>query len=202
MAAQPIRDDSEYHGLRIRLEAILGESRIPVQIDVGFGNAIEPPPRLETFATLLDDPAPRILAYPLEAVVAEKLHAMVVLGDRNSRYKDFYDVCVLAQRFPFDGVRLARAIAATFERRRTEIVAEIPVALTSRFYAENQRAAQWRAYLTRNNLPGAPTDFGAVGELIQNFLGPLWRELAARQSFTDVWPPGGPWASSITEQTT
>lgn len=101
--AEPIRDDSEYHGLRVRLVPTLGGSRIPIQIDIGFANAIEPPPQDAEYPTLLDGPPPHIRAYPPEAVIAEKLHAMVVLGERNSRYKDFYDIQVLSQQFRFDG---------------------------------------------------------------------------------------------------
>jgi hypothetical protein len=86
-------------------------------------------------------------------VIAEKLHAMAVLGERNSRMKDFYDLNVLANRFPFDGERLTRAIAATYERRRTPIVASRPAALNSRFFADAERAMSWRAYLIRNLLP-------------------------------------------------
>ena len=193
LSAQPIRDDGEYHGLRIRLEAALGASRIPVQIDIGFGNAIEPPAIEAEYPTLLDAPAPSIRAYPHEAVVAEKLHAMVVLGERNSRYKDFYDLHVLARQFPFDGVTLAGSIAATFERRRTTIDAALPSALAPRFFADGARTEQWRAYLTRNALPGASADFGSVGERIQAFLGPPWSALAARDDFSRVWRPGGPW---------
>jgi Nucleotidyl transferase AbiEii toxin, Type IV TA system len=84
--AEPIRDDSEYHGLRIRLAATLGTSRIPIQIDIGFGNAVEPSPQYADYPTLLDDPKPRIRTYPPEAVIAEKLHAMVVLGERPRRW--------------------------------------------------------------------------------------------------------------------
>lgn len=193
LTAEPIRDESDYHGLRLRLEAKLGSSRIPMQIDIGFGNAIEPPPQAVTYPTLLDDPPPRIQAYPLEAVVAEKLHAMVLPGERNSRYKDFHDCFVLARQFCFDGVRLTRSIAATFERRRTATDAALPVALTPRFFAGEARAEQWRAYLTRNSLPGAPVDFAAVGQLLQAFLGPVWRGLAAEVALDSAWPPGGPW---------
>ena len=74
-----------------------------MQIDIGFGNAIEPPAIEAEYPTLLDGARPRIRAYPHEAVVAEKLHAMVALGERNSRYKDFYDLHVLARQFPFEG---------------------------------------------------------------------------------------------------
>lgn len=178
LSAEAIRDNSEYDGLRIRLEARLGESRIPVQIDIGFGNAIHPPPQVAAYPTLLDDPAPRIQAYPLEAVVAEKLHAMVLLGERNSRFKDFYDLYVIAGQFQFDGPQLAKSITATFSRRRTELAALQTTTLTPAFYSDAMRAVQWRAYLGRNNLPGAPADFSLTGEKLAAFLGPISRALA------------------------
>jgi len=196
LTAEPIRDDAEYNGLRVRFRALLAKARIQMQIDIGFGNAIEPRATEVRYPTLLDAPAPRIRAYPHEAVVAEKLHAMVVLGERNSRYKDFYDLHVLARQFAFDGVRLTGAIAATFERRGTPIGAAIPTALAPRFYADAGRAEQWRAYLIRNSLPGAPGDFTAVGEVLQAFLGPAWSALAAGAAFQNVWPAGGPWPSA------
>jgi hypothetical protein len=193
LVAEPIRDGAEYHGVRVRFVARLGAARVPMRIDVGFGNAIEPPAEDVEYPVLLDAPAPRIRAYPHEAVVAEKLHAMVVLGDRNTRFKDFYDLHVLARQFAFDGARLARAIAATFERRRTPITAALPAALLPRFYADGGRGEQWRAYLTRNALPGAPADLSAVGELLQAFLGEPWRALAEDKAFSSVWPAAGPW---------
>ena len=194
LTAEPIRDDAEYHGLRIRFQATLSGALIPMQIDIGFGNAIEPPAIEANYPTLLNSPAPRVRAYPHEAVVAEKLHAMVVLGGRNTRYKDFYDLYVLARQFQFDGPRLARAIAATFERRRTSIDIALPTALAPRFYADENRAGQWRAYLTRNALPGAPADLAAVGELIRAFLVPAWDALARKTAFASVWPAEGPWS--------
>jgi predicted nucleotidyltransferase component of viral defense system len=199
LRAETIREEVEYGGLRIVFEARLGSAQMRMQVDVGFGNAIEPPASDADYPTLLDSPAPRVRAYPHEAVVAEKLHAMVVLGERNSRYKDFYDLHVLARQFPFDGATLAGSIAATFERRRTAIDTARPAALAPRFYADGARAEQWRAYLTRNALPGAPADFAAAGELLQQFLVPPWRGLADGQPFLEAWPPAGPWASSTTE---
>jgi hypothetical protein len=198
LSAEEIRDESEYHGLRIRLAANLGTSRIPVQIDIGFGNAIEPTPQESDYPTLLDDPPPRIRTYPPEAVIAEKLHAMVVLGERNSRYKDFYDIHVLARQFRFDSKILVAAITATFERRRTPIDAALPLALTPRFYSDEGRSQQWRTYVTRNSLPGAPTDFTAAGEALQNFIGPIWRALSTSEQTisTSTWTPGGPWKRS------
>lgn len=199
LRAEPIREEVEYGGLRIVFEARLGSAQVRMQVDVGFGNAIEPRATDADYPTLLDAPAPRVLAYPHEAVVAEKLHAMVVLDERNSRYKDFYDLHVLARQFPFDGAALGRSIAATFERRRTTIDAALPAALSPRFYADTARAEQWRAYLTRNALPGAPADFAGAGELLQRFLLPPWRALAEGQPFLDTWAPAGPWMTPTEE---
>lgn len=195
ITAEPIRESTEYDGLRVRLTATMARARIRMQIDIGFGNAIEPPASEANYPTLLDMPAPRIRTYPHEAVVAEKFHAMTVLGELNSRYKDFYDIYALASQFDFEGEYLVRAIAATFARRRTAIDPTRPIALTPRFYADDRRAAQWRAYLTRNQLPGAPRDLLSAGELIRVFLEPPWQALAAARSFLDRWPPAGPWTA-------
>ena len=193
LRAEPIRDDTEYQGLRVLFLSSLGRARIDMQIDIGFGNAIEPAAKDVEYPTLLDAPAPNIRAYPHEAVVAEKFETMVKRGERNSRMKDFYDLYVLAQQFRFDGESLTRAIAATFERRRTPIEAALPAALTPRFYSDEARAAQWRTYLTRNGLPGAPADFTMVGELVSSFLAPIWSALSAERILMDKWNPSGPW---------
>jgi type I restriction enzyme S subunit len=170
-----------------------------MQVDIGFGNAIEPPPTETDYPSLLDLPLPRIRAYPQEAVIAEKLHAMVVLGERNTRYKDFYDLYAFARQFSFDGERLTTAIATTFERRRTTVELALPAALAPRFYADGERAARWRTYLASRSLPGAPADWAAVGELLQAFLAEPWRAIADGREFSDRWSPGGPWAFSVIE---
>lgn len=193
LTAEPTREEAEYSGVRVRIRARLGEARIDMQIDVGFGNVILPGPADVEYPTLLDAARPTIRAYPQEAVVAEKLHAMVILGERNTRLKDFYDLHSFASQFSFDGERLAHAVAATFDRRRSAIEVAVPAALAPRFYADGARAAQWRAYLSRNTLPGAARDFALVGETIRAFLGPVWSALAAREDFTATWRPGGPW---------
>jgi hypothetical protein len=193
LQAGPIREEAEYGGLRVTFLALLGRSRIPMQIDIGFGNAIQPGPTDEEYPTLLDGTArPTIRAYPQEAVVAEKLHALAVIGEGNSRMKDLYDLNALASQFGFNGARVAGAISATFERRRTEIATALPAGLTARFYSDNARAGLWRAYVTRNRLPGAP-DLIAVGERLIGFLAPVWSGIAADLSFDGAWPPGGPW---------
>jgi hypothetical protein len=193
IAAEPIRDGSEYDGLRLRIRARLGNSPISGQIDVGFGNAIVPGPVETEMRSLLGDPQPRILAYPPESVVAEKLNAMVTLGERNSRYKDFYDMHAMASAFHFDKDTLMRAVRATFERRKTPIDSALPVSLTARFYASGDRITQWRSYVNRNGLAGTPTDFQQVGDLLARFLQPVWESLGAAAESAGDWPPGGPW---------
>jgi hypothetical protein len=193
LTAASIRDEAEYDGLRLRFQARLGTARIEMQIDIGFGNAIEPAPNDVQYPTLLDAPAPNIRAYPHEAVVAEKLHALVILGERTSRMKDLYDLHTLAAQFPFDGARLNRAIAATFQRRKTEFDPALPAGLTSRFFSDAARAALWRGYLNRNGLPGTPRDFAQVGERIQAFLTPIWTALGTGTEFANTWRPNGPW---------
>jgi hypothetical protein len=193
ITAEPIRDGSEYSGLRIKIRARLGDSEIPLQVDVGYGNAIVPGPEEREYRTILGDPPPRILAYPPESVVAEKTHAMVILGERNSRFKDFYDLHAIARAFPFDRGTLVRAVRATFDRRATPIATGNPSALTDAFYAGESRAQQWRAYVTRNQLEGIPTDFRLVGDVLIGFLRPVWEDLSSGGHTSANWPPGGPW---------
>ena len=190
----PLRSH-QHDGYRLRFWAALYGARVRMRIDIGFGNAIQPPPIDAAYPTLLDGPRPSIRVYPPEAIVSEKLHAMVAHGELNSRYKDFYDLYALASHSPFEGERLARAIGATFRQRGTEVTEELPIALVSRFYSDSARAGQWRGYLTRNNLPGAPTDFGAVGECLMSFLAAPWIATASGSRFVERWPAGGPWSS-------
>lgn len=112
-----IREDNLYQGVRVTLMAGLGKARVPIQVDIGFGDVVTPKAVQTDFPTLLDLPAPRLAIYPKETVVAEKFQAMVKLGMANSRMKDFYDVWTLSREFDFDGGVLSTALQATFKRR-------------------------------------------------------------------------------------
>lgn len=191
--AEPIRDESEYHGFCVRFQARLGVARIPLQVDVGFGNAIVPGAEDTDYPVLLNGLKPNIRAYPREAVVAEKVHTIVVYGTINSRMKDFYDLYVLADRFAFDGNTLSQAIEATFNRRSTPMPDALPVGLSPAFYADAVRAGQWRGYLQRNSLSSAPLDFDRVGETLRAFLGPVLWSALGDNAFKGSWQPGGPW---------
>lgn len=142
-----IREQLEYGGLRLRTTARLVGARITVVIDIGFGDAIEPGVEEINLPVLLDLPLPRLRAYARETVVAEKFQAMVMLGLANTRMKDFYDIWMLSRNHDFDGERLSRAIAATFERRRTAIPEEVPDALSPAFAADATKQRQWIAFV-------------------------------------------------------
>lgn len=130
----PIRADDEYQGIRVVLQAWLGQARIRLQLDFGYGDAVVPRPLQADYPTMLAElPQPRVRAYPREASVAEKVEAMVQLGRRNSRMKDFHDIWALSSAFAFDGGVLLRAIVACFERRGTAWLTTDPDALTPRF---------------------------------------------------------------------
>jgi hypothetical protein len=157
LRAEPIREGMDYGGVRLRTRATLDGARIAMNIDIGFGDAIEPGAEWIAYPVLLDQPPPRLLAYARETVVAEKFQAMVALGRANSRMKDFYDVWALSRSHAFDPGRLARAIAATFERRATPIPTEPPDALTPAFVADAAKRTQWRAFIADLELAPAGT---------------------------------------------
>jgi hypothetical protein len=189
-----IKPDQEYQGVRINLLAYLAgtRTRIPVQVDVGFGDAITPSPVSVEFPPLLNFPAPQLLSYPRETVVAEKFQAMVLLGMSNTRLKDFYDLWVLATDFSFDGAVLGAALQATFARRGTELpqTVEQVVALTSVFAANPQKQQAWAGFLRKHQLTGMDLDLMAVVELLQVFLIPVSAALSRSELFGDNWVDG------------
>lgn len=135
-----IREDGVYQGVRLVVPARLGKSRLRLQVDVGFGDAVHPRPKLIDYPTLLDLPAPRVRAYPREAVVAEKYEALVTLGLPNSRMKDLHDIASLAREFAFEGPTLTTAIAGTFRRRRTELPSRTPPPLAAEHVDDARRS--------------------------------------------------------------
>ena len=124
-----ITEDADYEGVRVRFRGVLDTARIAIQLDVGFGDVVVPSPKLMTYPTILDLPAPKVRGYSRESTIAEKFEAMVRLGVMNSRMKDFWDIRLLSRQFDFDGKTLATAIVGTFSKRHTDIPAD-PIAFT------------------------------------------------------------------------
>ncbi len=189
IVASRIKDDTEYEGVRVRLQATVAGARIPVQIDVGFGDAVEPgegmfPLLLEGFA------APAVRVYPREAAIAEKVQAMVDLGLANSRMKDFWDVQQLTREFSFEAVKMLAALRATFDRRRTPVPETTPACLTASFSSEPSKARQWTAFLNRSSQPTTP--LVEVVDDVARFAGPLFLAIHGGPELS-VWEAGGPW---------
>jgi predicted nucleotidyltransferase component of viral defense system len=193
---EPIREGAEYEGVRVRLVAYLGSARLPVQVDIGFGDAITPSAGTAVYPTMLDLPAPVVRVYPVETVVAEKFEALVTLGLANSRMKDYYDLWMLTNRLAFDGQRLSAAIRATLERRGTPLPAVDPIGLRAAFGERADKQVQWRAFLRRSRLVDAPAALATVVERLRHFLMPPTVSLVAGAPFVMVWPSGGPWSET------
>ncbi len=170
LAVDHVRDELEYGGLRISTVATIDGARIAIKIDIGFGDAIEPGLGELELPVLLDQPRPRLRAYPREAVIAEKFQTMVMLGRANSRMKDFYDIWVLSRAFDFEGDALSRAIAATFARRRTPVPMELPDALTYAFAEDPAKRRQWDSFA--EGIEVRPESLVAVVQELAAFLMP------------------------------
>ena len=188
-----IREDLEYPGQRVRIESRLGNARINIQVDIGFGDSIIPDPIEIDYPTLLDMPSPHIKAYPIETVVAEKLETIVSKGILNSRMKDFYDLRVLAQEFEFNGSSLSEAIKATFAHRGTSIPNDQPAAFTEEFYTNPDKQVQWQAFLRTSKLESSKLELPEVINDIQRLIIPLLNAAAKDESFSMNWTAGGPW---------
>jgi hypothetical protein len=171
LKSEHIREGARYGGIRLRSIAFLSGARIPVLVDVGFGDSTAPGIEEIAYPVLLDLPAPKIYAYARETVVAEKLEAMISLGRSNTRMKDFYDIWILSKAHRFEHDRLCDAVASTLARRGTALPSSMPVALTPAFSADPEKQSLWKAFAV--DLNDAPSLLFTVVEDIQSFLAPV-----------------------------
>jgi len=188
-----IRGDQEYEGIRIRLTANLADARIPLQIDIGFGDPIIPGAESVEYPTILDFPAPHLHVYPRDSLVAEKYQIMIRFGIANSRIKDFYDIWYVARKFPFQGSTLSKAMKATFKRRKTNLPDKPPLALSPEFLNDSGKKAQWNAFLQRGLLEAESPTLQEVGGFLIDFLMPPTMAMVDDHRFTLCWMPPGPW---------
>ena len=157
VTVEEIRKEAGYGGVRVIIVGDLSRARCKTQIDVGFGDAVTPAPVDSVYPVLLKEmPAPRLRTYPTYTVIAEKLHAIALLGMTNGRLKDYFDLSVLLERETLDTDLLVRAIKATFERRGMAVPDALPVGLTEEFAHDASRQALWLAFLKKNELPPVP----------------------------------------------
>ena len=152
-----IREDDRYGGVRVTTVAYMGNAKIPVQVDVGIGDAITPTARVSEYPLLLPTlPHAKMRMYPPETSVAEKLETLVKRGVENSRMKDFYDLKVLFEIFDFDKAVLQSAVRRTFERRRTPMPSGLPTALTDEFASNGKKLAQWKGFCRKSRIEAIP----------------------------------------------
>ena len=157
VSVEEIRKDAGYAGARVLITAEIAKARCKTQIDIGFGDAVTPGPVHAAYPVLIDDlPAPQLRTYPVYTVIAEKLHAIALLGMTNSRLKDYLDIWVLLDREVLNANTLARAIAATFIRRGMPLPVVLPVGLTDEFSTDTSRQAMWQAFLKKNEIVMTP----------------------------------------------
>jgi len=192
LEAGKIKEDEQYEGVRISCTASIEQASIPVQIDIGFGDAIVSRKKVE-LKTLLNLPRPELFIYPLESVISEKFEAMVKLGLTNSRMKDFYDIYTLAKEMEFDGATLCEAIRKTFLRRQTAIPTEPPLALTKSFFENKDKIAQWKAFTKKAKLLG-DLELQKICTEIERFIMPASAQAASTQNFQGKWSNETGWA--------
>ena len=190
-----IRPGQPYQGQRVKLVCRIGQARIPTQIDFGFGDAITPGPQEARMQTLIDGlPAPSLQVYPLVTSIAEKIDAMVRLGKRNSRMKDFHDIWALSETFDFNGAELHEAIRECLARRGTAWASHTPDALTPAFYSDIKRDDLWKRYRQEKALLTPPPEaFSVIGDRVLEFVAPVLESILVGAPLEWHWPAGGPW---------
>ena len=194
LSIEAMSDDQEYPGIRLKFEAWLGKAKIPMQIDVGFGDAVVPDALDMTYPTLLDMEPPVVKAYSVETIVAEKFEASLDLAELNSRMKDFYDVWMLSHAYPFHGAVLQDAITATCARRSTPLSSQ-GLVFSKEFADRSDKQTQWTTFLRKTQITGIPEDFPVIMAGMGKFLHPVAEASEKQLRFEKEWLPGGPWES-------
>ena len=148
-----IRKEAGYGGVRVDVLATLDGARIALQVDIGFGDAVTPAPESVNYPVLLEGlPAPQLRAYPKYTVVAEKFHAVCLLGMANTRMKDYFDLWILLAEDALETAELRRAVEATFQRRKLAVPSAVPSGLSDAFALDAAKQKQWVAFLKKNRL--------------------------------------------------
>lgn len=184
--SERITEDADYEGVRVRFFANLDTARISLQIDIGFGDIVFPEPEKITLRTILDSPAPVVLGYSRESLIAEKFEAMVKLGMLNSRMKDFFDIWMLSRQFHFEFSTLSEAIKRTFNQRKTPLL--LPIEAFSDEFAF-MRQSLWIAFTKRIKQIETPETFKQIVLDLETFLSPIMKKGRSSKH----WKPGGPW---------
>lgn len=192
LKVEAVRESNKYQGVQLSLRGELAKAIIPVQVDIGFGDHVYPPPKRQSFPSLLPNlPAAEILMYPPETVVAEKFEAMIRFGEANGRIKDFHDMWVTTRTFPFDLPSLLEAVSGTLRRRETAFPTEMPIGLTEAFAKVAEERGLWSGFLRRNPPTLQPPPFADLQGELRQFFGPVIASLALPEAARGRWDPDG-----------
>jgi hypothetical protein len=191
VVAEEITKDSEYQGTRILMDARMDNVRLRIQVDFGVGDVIVPGPRMIEYPVFLGGDTIALLAYPVETSIAEKLQAMVALGEANSRMKDFYDVWICASHLDFETGKLFKSVQATFANRETDIPTDDFQVLTTGF--AERHVVQWNAFVKKIGEGTLANRFGEVIEDLRKFAIPMFRCIALREKIGKQWRAGRGW---------
>ena len=148
MTVEDITEFKEYHGLRISIMGYLNRTKVPVSIDIGFGDVIYPRTIEMEFPAILEDESPIVHVYSLESVIAEKLEAIISNGYFNSRYKDFYDIYVLSHKYVFSYSATRQAVMETFEHRGTMMTMRCET-FDNLFVQDMLHQRRWNSFLKK-----------------------------------------------------
>lgn len=190
---QRIKEDADYEGVRVKFRGFLERARIPMQIDVGFGDTIYPKPKVIDYPVILDLPKPHLKGYPAESVVSEKFEAMVKLGLLNSRMKDFYDIWLMMRHFDFNGLNLAEAMKRTFEHRKTSLPQNKPFFAEEIYDEKSDRQTLWKAFLKKGDIKDAPEKLAITAKDIEKFLIKPLDAISKGERFNAKWKTPGIW---------
>lgn len=190
---EAIHEEQDHAGWHVTLVAKLGRTVIPIQVDIATGQAVDPPAEEIEYPGLLDFPCATLLAYPREVAIAEKFHALVVLGMTNSRMKDFFDIAYLADTFEFRSDRLVPALRATFKRRRTDLPTARPAGLSVEYGEDPDRLRDWRAFALRAGLTATVMSLAAACGRIEALVMPAVGWALKEQAPARIWRPGKGW---------
>ena len=184
LEVKAITEFKEYHGVNVSITTFLDRTRIPVSIDIGFGDVIYPDRILMNFPVLLSEDAPEVYAYSIYSNIAEKFEAMVSLGYDNSRFKDFYDIYVNVQKYDFDGATLEAAIKETFTHRGTTL--HTIVAFNKEYVNDTMRISRWNSFVKKKKVSLDVSLLETIG-VIKKFLKPVIDAIEEGISFDAKW---------------
>jgi hypothetical protein len=182
-----IKEGADYEGVRVKLSGFLDRARIPMQIDVGFGDIVYPKIEAIDYPVILDFPKPHLNGYPQESVISEKFEAMIKLGLLNSRMKDFYDIWLIMRNFEFEGAILVEAIQNTFNHRKTDIPKNKPLFDDEIYDEKSDRQTLWSAFLKKEDIQHAPDTLSVIAKKIENFLVEPIVAINGKVKFDKTW---------------